>query len=169
MDEAFNSVPAWMDAGKVWVLTNGEAQAEPSTSLSYNLYFDNQLSMDFSLRGESTSCGGDVEFNIKRDFAPSKHPIYHRLHDLPGGFPDVIDTEPRSLDPLADDPKVQARLFIDSDPGEATPLGRAELMKLMALMVGSVNTGNTLFDSIALRYNDAKVIAAMRKHATDRR
>mmetsp|Transcript_21150 Transcript_21150/g.58799 ORF Transcript_21150/g.58799 Transcript_21150/m.58799 type:complete len:272 (+) Transcript_21150:1770-2585(+) len=75
MDDAFNSVPAWVDAGKVWVLTNGGgAQAEPSTSLSYTLYFDNQLSMDFSLRGESTSCGRDVEFDIKRDFAPSKHP-----------------------------------------------------------------------------------------------
>ena len=166
LDAAFNSVPGWVDAGNVWVLTTGEASIEPSTSLSYTMYFDNQLPMGLSLMGDATSCGGgqDLQFKIDRDFAPNNRPIYHRLHDLPGGFPDVLITEPRSLGPLADDPKILARQFIDSDPGESTPLGRAELMKLMALMLGSVETGNALFETIETRYNHAKAIAAKAKH-----
>lgn len=164
MDKAFNAIPGWVDAGGAWVLTKGEASAEPSTTLSYDIFFADQLPMDLSLRGEATSCGGDVDFKFDRDVAPSNRPIYYRLHDLPGGFPDVLLVEPRSLGPLADDPKVQARLFFDSDPGEETPLGRSELMKLAALMVGSEETGNTLFQSIEKRYNDVKSIAAKASH-----
>jgi hypothetical protein len=164
MDGAFNSIPGWVGAGNVWVLTAGDASIGPSTSLSYTMYFDNQLPMNLALRGEASTCGGDVEFKIKRDSAPNNRPIYHRLHDLPGGFPDVLITEPRSLGPLANDPKVLARQFIDSDPGEATPLGRAELMKLVALLVGSEETGNTLFETIETRYNDAKAIASTAIH-----
>uniref|UniRef100_A0A7S4AX69 Uncharacterized protein n=1 Tax=Pseudo-nitzschia australis TaxID=44445 RepID=A0A7S4AX69_9STRA len=160
LDSAFNSIPGWVDAGNVWVLKTGEASVEPNTSLSYTLYFDNQLPMGLTLRGEANTCGGDVNFKIERDSAPNNRPIYHRLHDLPGGFPDVLITEPRSLGPLADDPKILARQFIDSDPGEATPLGRSELMKLVALLVGSVETGNTLFETIETRYNDVKTTAA---------
>ena len=160
LDRAFNSIPGWVDAGTVWVLTSGDAMAVPSTSLSYTLFFDHQLPMGLSLQGEAGTCGSsDVEFKIDRDVAPSNRPIYHRLHDLANGFPDVVITEPRSLGPLADDPKVRARQFLDADPGEATPLGRAELMKLIAVLVGSVNTGNTLFDLIELRYNNAKALA----------
>lgn len=164
LDRAFNSVPGWVDAGDIWVLKDGDARAEPSTSLSYTLYFDHQLPQGLSLQGDASTCNGDVEFKIERDSAPSSRPIYHRLHNLPGGFPDVLITEPRSLGPLADDPQTRARQFIDSDPGEETPLGRAELMKLMALLVGSVEAGNNLFDLIELRYNDAKALAMQARH-----
>ena len=165
MDAAFNSIPGWVGAGNVWILTSGEASVTPSTSLSYTMYFDNQLPMGLSFKGDTTGCGDhDLEFKIERDSAPNNRPIYHRLHDLPGGFPDVLITEPRSLGPLADDPKILARQFIDSDPGEATPLGRAELMKLISLLTGSEATGNALFETIETRYNDAKAIASKAKY-----
>ena len=160
MDRAFNSIPGWVDAGKAWVLAKGEASAEPGTSLSYDIFFADQLPMGLSLQGSVEGCGGDVEFKVDRSSAPSSRPIYYRLHDLPGGFPDAILAEPRSLGPLADDPKVRARLFVDSDPGEATPLGRSELMKLMAIMVGSEETGNALFGSIEAQYYQAKSLAS---------
>ena len=167
LDEAFNSIPGWVDAGKVWVLTSGEPSEIPSTSLSYTLYFDNQLPMDLTLQGDvnATACNADVDFKIVRDAAPANRPIYHRLHDMPGGFPDVVFTEPRSLGPLSsNDLKIEARRFLDADPGETTLLGRAELVKLTALLVGSVHTGNSLFDLIELRYMNAKKLAAQAKH-----
>lgn len=159
LNAAFNSFPSWVDAGRVWVLTSGDPSATPSTSLSYTLFFDKQLPATVNIQGESKTCGAEVTFKIDRDAAPPGIPIYHRLHDMSSGFPDVLITEPRSLGPLADDPTILARQFIDSDPGEATPLGRAELMKLTALLVGSVETGNSLFDLIEHRYMNARSLA----------
>ena len=115
------------------------------------------------MREEVSRCGGDVDCKWDRDAAPQNRPIYHRLHSVEGGFPDVVLTEPRSLGPLADDPYVNARRFLDSDPGEDSPLGRAELIKLTALLVGSVETGNSLFDLIEVRYNHAKSLAMQAK------
>lgn len=158
MERAFNSSPGYVETGKAWVIMKGDATATPS-SLSYDIFFANQLPMKLILQGEASTCGGDVKFNIDRSSAPANRPIYYRLHELQGGFPDALIVQPRSLGPLADDPKVKARLFIDSDPGEKTPLGRAELMKLMAILLGSVETGNTLFDSIEQRYGEAKALA----------
>ena len=169
LDQAFNSIPDWVDAGNLWILQAGEINAEPSTSLSYTLYFDHQLDMDLSLSttpcsssdgGASSLAASTIVGLVDRDEAPSNRPIYHRLHNLPGGFPDVLLTEPRSLGPLSNDPKIRARQFLDADPGEETPLGRAELMKLVALLMGSVETGNTLFETIEMRYNAAKALAS---------
>ena len=156
----FNSVPKWSQGGNIWILSKGDPSNEPATSLSYEIYFDSQLPMELNIQGDTAGCGNaDLGIIVNRDVASSRNPIYHRLHDLSNGFPDVLVTEPRSLGPLANDPKILARRFIDSDPGEKTPLGRAELMKLTALIVGSESTGNSLFELIKNRYMRAKEIA----------
>ena len=161
----FNSIPEWVEGGNVWILSKGIANNEPATSLSYEIYFDSQLPMSLSILGDTAACGNaEMEVIVTRDVASSRNPIYHRLHDLPSGFPDVLVTEPRSLGSLADDPKILARQFIDSDPGEETPLGRAELMKLTSLLVGSESTGNSLFELIKTRYMRAKEIARTAQH-----
>jgi len=162
---SFNSIPEWTTGGNIWTLSKGVPDNEPSTSLSYEVYFDFQLPMSLGLQGDASECGiPDMEVIVNRDVASSRNPIYHRLHDLSGGFPDVLVTEPRSLGPLADDPKILARQFLDSDPGEETPLGRAELMKLTSILVGSESTGNSLFDLIKTRYMRAKEIAMTAKY-----
>ena len=126
------------------------------------VFFDSQLPQSVVLLGRTGTCGGDdmLQVFVERKAASNRDPIYHRRNDLPGGFPDVLITEPRSLGDHATDPKIAARRFLDADPGEETPLGRAELMKLMALLVGSESTGNSLFDLIETRYLRAKELAA---------
>jgi len=144
---SFNSIPEWVKAGTIWTVSKGVANNEPTTSLSYEIYFDSQLPKSLSIKGDTAACGNaDMEVILKRDVASSSKPIYYRLHDLPGGFPDVLVTEAGSLGPLANDPKITARQFIDCNSGEETPLGRAEHMKLTSLLVGSESTGNSIFE-----------------------
>lgn len=153
---AFGPVQQWGAAGKLWVLATGSATATPRATLTYSLLLDDHLPASVSVRGTVAGCGGGVQVNVVRSAAPSSWPIYHRLADLEGGFPDVLITDPRALGPLADDPRVSARRFLDSDPGEATALGRAELIKLTALIAGAEDTGNTVFELIEKRYMRAK-------------
>jgi len=49
--------------------------------------------------------------------------------------------------------------ILDSDAGETTPLGRAEQLKLVALLTGAEDAGNTIFSLIAARYNEARIAA----------
>lgn len=49
--------------------------------------------------------------------------------------------------------------ILDSDPSETSPLGRAELIKLTALMCGAEDAGNTIFSLITSRYNEARLAA----------
>jgi iron complex transport system substrate-binding protein len=53
--------------------------------------------------------------------------------------------------------------FVDTDAGEASPLGRAELVKLYGLMFGVSKTATAIFDSIVVNYRDAMRIAASAK------
>jgi len=51
------------------------------------------------------------------------------------------------------------RRILDSDAGETSPLGRAELLKLVALLTGAEDAGNTIFSLIAARYYEARKAA----------
>jgi hypothetical protein len=53
--------------------------------------------------------------------------------------------------------------FIDTDAGESTPLGRAELLKLHGLIFGVAKTAQAIFDSIVVNYQAAMRVAAVAK------
>ena len=53
--------------------------------------------------------------------------------------------------------------FIDTDSGESTPLGRAELLKLHGLIFGVAKTAQAIFDSIVVNYQAAMRVAAVAK------
>jgi len=82
---------------------------------------------------------------------------YTKLYELPEGIPDVLITgSGDSSDWEGWTEELEARRILDADPGELSPLGRAELVKIAGILFGAEDTAQALFDLIVARYETAR-------------
>eukprot|EP01147_Barroeca_monosierra_P001456 gene1456-4615_t len=81
---------------------------------------------------------------------------YTRLFEL-DKLPDVLITGTRDNSQREGwTTHMEDRQFLDADPGETTPLGRAELVKLTGYLFGAEDAAQAIFDLVEFRYLDAK-------------
>jgi len=85
---------------------------------------------------------------------------YTNLLSAPQGLPQILitGTGPTSSK-MGWQGSFDAIRWLDSDPGEATPLGRAELIKLYGIIFGVEDTANGIFDLIESRYQAVREAA----------
>lgn len=98
----------------------------------------------------------DVANGIVQDIANN----FTRLSLLATGLPDVLLTGSGSTSRKTGwTGAMTERQILDSDAGETSPLGRAELVKLTGVLTGSEDSANTIFSMVKARYAEAKRIA----------
>lgn len=106
----------------------------------------------------TTQLRDDIENGVVLDINHN----YTRLNELPGGVPDVLITMSGCHPPGCPEgwtDEMSARRMIDSDAGETSPLGRAELVKITGILFGAEDTAQALFDLITTRYEIARETA----------